>query len=207
MKKIAALLALVLSPVTAHAQFFVEGTVGGAKARLDAFQDQGFSTDEATGTWSLNAGYMFNRFLGIESGYRQLGEVGLSTTTGFSGRFAGQPFTAAGAASLKAETQGFHVGPVFETFIDRFRLNARVGMFAWRSDVTASAPGAGSYAGQAIPAGGSVKDRQDGLDPYFGLGASYAITGNAFFGLSWTRFRVLDDIDIDAWEVRLKYGF
>lgn len=205
MKKIAALLALALLPATVHAQFFVEGSVGAAKANLDAFKDQGFSTDEATGTWSLSAGYMFNRFLGIEAGYRAFGETELRTTVGSSGTFGGQPFS--GAASLKAEAKGFHVGPVFETFIERFRLNARVGMFAWRSDVSASAPGAASYAGQAIPAGGSVEDRQDGLDPYVGLGASYAMTNNAFFGLSWTRFRVLDEIDIDAWEVRLKYAF
>lgn len=207
MKKTAALLAFLLLPAAAHAQFFVEATVGGAKADLADYKDLGFSTDEATGTWSLSAGYMFNRFLGIEAGYRAIGEGGISAAGGLSGTFAGQPFTAVGAAAVKAETKGWLVGPVFETFIERFRLNARAGMFAWQSDVTASAAGTASYAGQTIPLNGSIEDKHDGLDPYVGLGASYAMTDNAFLGLSWTRFRIVDEIEVDAWEVRLKYSF
>jgi hypothetical protein len=33
------------------------------------------------------------------------------------------------------------------------------------------------------------------------------MTPKAFFGLSLTRFRVLDEIDVDAWDLRLKYSF
>lgn len=195
MKRTAALLALIMVPAAAHAQFFVEGTFGGAKADLRDFEGQGFSTDEASGTWSLGAGYMFNRFLGIEAGYRSIGEAELTSFGAVSGTFGGQPFSSAGPLSLKTDAAGVHVGPLFETYIERFRLNARVGMFAWKSDITVST------------AGSSIKDKDDGLDPYVGLGVSYAVTGNAFFGLSWTRFRILDEIDVDAWDIRLKYSF
>ena len=205
MRKFVALLALIAVPVASQAQFFVEGTFGGADADLDEFEAQGFSTDNASGTWSLGAGFMFNRHLGIEAGYRALGEHEVSAIGAASTRVGGQPFVAAGAAAAKAETQGVYVGPVFETYIERFRLLARAGMFAWQSDVTAS--GAASYAGQAVPAGGSITDKDDGLDPYVGLGASYALTSNAFLGLSWTRFRILDEVKVDAWDIRLKYAF
>jgi opacity protein-like surface antigen len=179
MKKTTALLALILLPAAAHAQLFVEGAFGGAKADLGEFQDLGFSTDEASGTWSLGAGYMFNRHLGIEAGYRAIGESEVSSP----------------AAVTKTDAKGVYVGPLFETYIDRFRLNARAGMFAWKSDITLST------------SAGSVKDKDDGLDPYAGVGVSYAMTENAFFGLSWTRFRVLDEIDVDAWDIRLKFSF
>lgn len=179
MRKTAALLALILLPVTAHAQFFVEGAFGGAKADLGEFQDLGFATDEASGTWLLGTGYMFNRHLGMEAGYRAIGDSEISSP----------------AAVTKTDAKGLYVGPLFETYIDRFRLNARAGMFAWKSDITLTTGGI------------SAKDKDDGLDPYAGVGVSYAMTDNAFFGLSWTRFRVLDEIDIDAWDIRLKFSF
>lgn len=195
MKKSAVLLALLLLPAAAHAQFFVEGAFGGAKADLREFEAPSFATDEASGTWSLGAGYMFNRHLGIEAGYRAIGESEIRSLAGASGTFGGVPFSSAGALSLKADARGVIVGPLFETFIERFRLNARAGMFAWKSDITLTSGGA------------TARDKDDGLDPYAGVGVSYAMTGNAFFGLSWTRFRVLDEIDVDAWELRLKYSF
>jgi hypothetical protein len=122
---------------------------------------------------------MFNRHLGIEAGYRAIGESEVSSP----------------AAVTKTDAKGVYVGPLFETYIDRFRLNARAGMFAWKSDITLTTGGV------------SAKDKDDGLDPYAGVGVSYAMTENAFFGLSWTRFRVLDEIDVDAWDIRLKFSF
>ena len=193
MKRTLALFAFVLAPALAHAQFFLEGTFGGAKADLDDFAAQGFSTDNAAGTWSLGGGFMFNRFLGIEAGYRAIGEMEMTSAAPLNGTFGGQPFS--GALSLKADAAGVYVGPVFETFIERFRLIARAGMFAWKSDITLTT------------AGGSSTQKDDGFDPYVGLGASYAMTDRAFFGLSWTRFRTLDELDTDTWEVRLKYSF
>ncbi len=195
MNKTIALIALFLLPVAAHAQFFVEGTFGGAKADLRDFEDLGFSTDEASGTWSLGGGYMFNRFLGVEAGYRSIDDFEITSFGAVSGTFGGTPFSSAGPLSIKADAAGVYVGPLFETFVDRFRLNARIGMFAWKSDVTLSS------------AAGAVKDKDDGLDAYAGLGVSYAMTNNAFFGMSWTRFRVLDEIDVDAFDLRLKYTF
>lgn len=191
MKRTVALLALLALPVAAHAQFFAEGTFGGAKADLDDFQTQGFTADDASGTWSLGGGYMFNPFLGVEAGYRSIGEAELTSLGAVSGTFGGAPFSSAGPLSIKADAKGVYVGPLFETFVERFRLNARAGMFAWKSDVTV----------------GALTHKDDGLDAYAGLGVSYAMTSNAFFGMSWTRFRVLDEIDVDAWEIRLKYSF
>jgi OOP family OmpA-OmpF porin len=195
MKKTVALLALIALPAIAHAQFFVEGAFGGAKADLRDFEDLGFSTDEASGTWALGGGFMFNRFFGVEAGYRSIGDSEITSFGAVSGSFSGQPFSSAGPLSIKADAKGVYVGPLFETFVDHFRLNARVGMFAWKSDITTTSGGA------------AVKDKDDGLDAYAGVGFAYEVTGNAFFGMSWTRFRVLDEIDVDAFDIRLKYSF
>jgi hypothetical protein len=188
---VAALFALVVVPATARAQFYLEGTFGGTRIDLDEFQTQGFSVDEASGTWSIGGGYMFNPFLGIEAGYRAFEEFELTSPGAFSGTFGGRPFSSAGAVNLKADAQGVYVGPVFETYIERFHLQARAGGFAWKSDVTV----------------GGATHKDDGFDAYAGLGVSYAMTPKAFFGLSLTRFRVLDEIDVDAWDIRLKYSF
>ena len=205
MNRIAALLALAALPLSAQAQFFVEGTLGGVRADLGEFRDRGFATDEADGTWSLGGGYMFNRHLGIEAGYRALGESVIRTAGGASATFGGQAFAASGGAVASAEVQGIYLGPVFETFIDRFRLHARAGMYLWEAEVRAV--GAATYAGLPIPPGGALEDKQDGIDPYVGLGVSYAVTDRTFLGLSWTGFRVLDDIRFHAWDVRLKFSF
>jgi hypothetical protein len=174
--KTAAVLALVLLPAAAHAQFFVEGTFGAGRVNLDDFRALGFSGDDAAGTWSFGGGYMFSPYLGIEAGYRSFGDF---------------EFTAPGPATLRADAKGVYVGPVFETYVERFHLNARAGGFAWKSDVTL----------------GGATQKDDGFDGYVGLGASYAMTPKAFFGLSFTRYRVLDEVDVDAWDIRLKYSF
>ena len=178
MRRTLALLALILLPAAAHAQFFVEGTFGGAKADLRDFENLGFITDDSTGTWSLGGGYMFNRFLGVEAGYRSIGDFEANSV----------------ALSTKSDAKGVHVGPLFETFVDRFRLNARIGVFSWKSDTTQSS-GASTITG-----------KDDGLDAYVGLGAAYAMTEKAFFGMSWTRYR-LDELNVDAFDIRLKYSF
>ena len=172
MKRTLALLALILLPAAAHAQFFVEGAFGGAKADLRDFEDQGFATDDSTDTWSLGGGYMFNRFLGVEAGYRAMGDTEISAPAG----------------STKSDATGIYVGPLFETFVERFRLNARIGVFSWKSDPS------------------TFTGKDDGLDAYVGLGAAYAMTEKAFFGLSWTRYR-LDEVNVDAFDIRLKYSF
>jgi OOP family OmpA-OmpF porin len=172
MKRTLALLALILLPAAAHAQFFVEGTFGGAKADLRDFEDLGFLTDDSTGTWSLGGGYMFNRFLGVEAGYRAIGDTEIRSPAG----------------STKSDATGIYVGPVFETFVERFRLNARIGLFSWKSDPS------------------TFTGKDDGLDAYVGLGAAYAMTEKAFFGLSWTRYR-LDEVNVDAFDIRLRYSF
>jgi len=110
-------------------------------------------------------------------------------------RAIGKNEVSSAAAVSESDAKGLYVGPLFETYIERFRLKARAGMFAWKSDITLTSGGV------------AARDKDDGLDPYAGVGVSYAMTDNAFFGLSWTRFRVLDEIDIDAWDIRLKFAF
>jgi hypothetical protein len=198
-------LVLALSPLAAHAQFFVEATFGKGLGDYSTFENQGFSSDRADSTWSAGIGYMFNRFVGIEAGYRGLGESGVSSPNAQSGAIGRVKFNSPGPFALKIESSGVYVGPVLETYIDRVRLNARVGGYFWKSDVTAS--GAGTFDNRTIPAGGVVTSSQEGVSAYVGAGAQYLLAGGLSLGGSFTRYRVLDDIRVDCWDLRLKYSF
>jgi hypothetical protein len=195
MKRLAAVCALAFAPLAAHAQFFIEGALGKAKADLDDFRDQGFLTDRTANSGALGVGYMFNRFIGFEAGYRQLGEARLRATGAASATIGDQLFVTTGDATLKVKSSGAYVGPVFETFVGRFDLIARAGMFIWKSEFEAS--GAGAFSA----------NKTDGMDPYAGVGIAYRMTPRTSAGVSWTRFKVLEDVRIEVWDLRLKFYF
>lgn len=195
MKRLAVACALALAPFAAHAQFFIEGAVGKAQADLDDFRDQGFLTGRTANSGALGVGYMFNRFLGFEAGYRRLGEARLRSTGAASATIGEHLFVTTGDATLQVESAGAYLGPVFETFVGRFDLIGRAGMFIWRSEFTAS--GAGAY----------PTDKTDGMDPYAGVGVAYRMTPRTSAGVSWTRFKVLEDVRVDVWDLRLKLYF
>lgn len=200
---IAALLSLV--SLAANAQPFVEVALGKGLTNFNDYERQGFSSDRADPTSSIAVGYMFNRFIGVEAGYRDLGEAGIQSSnpqTGAIGRFA---FASTGPLSVQIESSGWFAGPVFETYIQRVRLNARLGIYAWKADATAS--GTGTFDNQTLPATGSVKSTGEGISAYAGAGVTYMLTSKASVGAAYTRFRVLEDIKVNCWDVRLKYAF
>ncbi len=194
-------LALWLCALAAQAQFFAEVALGKGLTNYNDFEDQGFSSDRADATWSVGIGYMFNRFVGIEAGYRDLGETGISAPGPQAGAIGRLKFNSPGPLNVRIESAGVFLGPVFETYIERFRLNARMGGYFWSADVTAT--GAGTFDNKPVPAASS----DEGVSPYFGVGASYMLAGGLSAGIAWTRFQILDDLRVDAWDLRLKFSF
>lgn len=176
--KALAILAMTLFPFLAQAQVFVEGTIGQASADVEGFP--GWDIDDKDTTWSLGAGYMFNRHFGIEASYRDLGEVKVSL----------------GPASGTAEADGYTLGvrgvvPV----TPKVDLMGHFGFFLW--DVTERAFFNG------VP---SDSFSDDGNDPYFGVSAYYNVTPQLSVGGGWTRFDV-NDSDADSLDLRVKYSF
>ena len=72
MRKLAVLVGLTLAPLVSHAQGFVELSIG--QVRMDLEAPPGWSTDGSDSTWAVGGGFMFSPHVGLEAGYRSLGE-------------------------------------------------------------------------------------------------------------------------------------
>jgi opacity protein-like surface antigen len=182
-KKLLVGLALAVAPVMAHAQGYLELSIGNASADLGGVGAN--SVDDSDTTFAIGGGYMFNPNLGIEAGYRELGEV--------SATFVIPPDTI--RATL--ESSGFYVGAVGRFQIaERFSITPRAGLFFWEVD------GRGTLNGAPT----NVRTSDDGNDLYFGIAASYALTRQFELGVGWTRYDLGGD-DVDVVEAKFAVRF
>jgi OOP family OmpA-OmpF porin len=184
MKKLVAILALCLTPLHAGAQGFLELGIGQSDVDID-FGSLGFpSSDTKDTSWNLSGGWMFNPMIGLEVGYRDLGEA-TATVTGPGGT---------GTATLEAD--GFQFGAVARIPVGGagFSVVPRIGLFMWDASVR------GVVNGALIAA-----DDADGTDLYFGIGVDYAIRQFSI-GAHFARFD-LDDVDVNVIELRLGLRF
>jgi OOP family OmpA-OmpF porin len=182
MKRAVVALALSVASLTVHAQPFVE--LGFGQSDMDV--DFGFpSQDTKDTTFNISGGWMFTPMIGIEIGYRDLGEAGGSITG------------PGGAGSVTFEAEGFQLGAVGRIPLgsSAFSIVPRVGLFKW--DVK----------GRGVVNGVQVSSLdEDGTDLYFGVGADYSINKNLYLGAHWARFD-LDDVDVDVIELRVGWRF
>lgn len=180
MKKLAAILALSFTPLMAHAQGFVEFSVG--QASVDLGDLGATSVDDTDTTWAIGGGYMFHPNVGAEIGYRHLGEASATFISGGD------------VIRATAEVTGIFAGAVGRIPVsERFNIVPRAGLYLWESE------GRGFLNGVQV-----VSADDDGTDIYFGVGASYAVSRQVDMGLAWTRFDI-DGDDVDA--IELKVGF
>jgi OmpA-OmpF porin, OOP family len=185
MKHAVAALALSLASFTAHAQPFVELGFGQSDVDVDFISLGATSQDTKDTTFNISGGWMFTPMIGIEIGYRDLGEVSGS-------------MTAPGVTStVTFEAEGFQLGAVGRIPLgtSAFSIVPRVGLFKW--DVK----------GRGVVNGVQVSSLdEDGTDLYFGVGADYSISKNLHVGAHWARFD-LDDLDVDVIELRVGWRF
>ena len=129
-------------------------------------------------------GYQFNRNLGLELAYVDLGKASYS---GFAG-----PDPVVGG---KVEVTGFNLSAVGAWPVAaNFDVFGKIGFLAWEdkaSDVTGGVP---------------FSDKIDGTDLSFGFGAAWHLTRNVRLRVEWERFRV-DDTDADLFSVGAVYKF
>lgn len=181
---LAILLAIGMTGSSVHAaeesNLFIEAGVG--KSSIDIDGAPGVSVDEDDMSFSIGAGYSFNKMFAIEAGYVDLGEVKVSIPE--------IDYTATASAD------GFYVGPRLTLEITpQFEAYGRVGMLAWDAEAKDSN-------------GFSVSD--DGTDVYFGIGAAYKISDQVSLGADWTRYAFEsdgDDADVDTFGAKLKFNF
>ncbi|HVE54962.1 MAG TPA: outer membrane beta-barrel protein, partial [Ramlibacter sp.] len=143
------------------------------------------SEDTKDTTFNISGGWMFTPFIGVEIGYRDLGEA--------SGSVTGP----GGTGTVTLEAEGFQLGAVGRIPVGSsgFSIAPRVGLFKWDAKVRGVVNGAQIAASD-----------EDGTDLYFGVGADYSISRNLSVGAHWARFD-LDDIDVDVIELRVGWKF
>lgn len=182
---IAVLLAGLLSASAFAADngFYIGAGVGGAKYDLGA-GDLGLTTgnvDDTDTGYKIFGGYNFNKNIGLELAYVDLGDVSFNGTVG------------ATAVNGGGDTQGFNISAVFTAPInDRFSIFGKVGAFAWDADFNANSA--------AVRATGSGS----GTDFSAGLGAAYHLNRNVSLR---TEYECFDDVDASLWTVGVAYKF
>lgn len=201
-KKAIALTGLVaatagISPVALAQQdagFYAGGSLGQAKLKdaCTGLTDIGFvgSCDDKDTAWKIFGGYQFNRNLGVEAGYTDLGEA---TATG---TVLGLP------VSAKAKAKGFEILGVGTFPInEQFAVYGKAGFFRW--DVDSSATGGGV----------SVAIGDKGTDFTFGLGLKYNFTKNVAARLEFQRYNDVGNdattgqSDVNVWSLGLQFKF
>jgi OOP family OmpA-OmpF porin len=142
------------------------------------------SVDGKDTGWKLYGGHMFNRNLGVELAYVDLGK------TRYSGTFFGAPVIGG-----RVEVTGFNLAAIGAIPVSTaFSVFGKLGIFSWDAeakDTTAGVP---------------FSERSDGNDVFFGAGVSYSFTRNLSLRGEWERFQ-LDDVDADLLSVGFVYRF
>lgn len=168
---------LINVPASAQDAGFYAGIAFGRSDFKDACAGVPIACDDADTAWKLFGGYQFNKYLGAEFGYVDLGKASANGTI------------LGAAASATAKAKGWELlGVGTLPFSDKFSAYGKAGLFRWDADVSATAviPG-------FAPAAVSASD--NGTDVTFGLGLKYDHTKNIGVRLEWQRYK---DVGNDA---------
>lgn len=136
----------------------------------------------------LGGGYDFNRYVGIEAGYMDGGDIALSAISDGTGAV-----WTAGNVRISTTMTGLFLGlngylPVSE----RTRLTARAGLLAWDVD------------GHVVNPPTTVATTDDGNDPYIGIGAELDLDESATLNFNFASY---DEVEIDSVELGIKLRF
>lgn len=141
--------------------------------------------------WKFYGGYDFNKYIGIELAYVDLGEAEVSATSSAP---------VVGTASVDAEADGFAFAVVA-----RYPLNQQVDLFGKLGGFVWEVEG-----GASVSVGGStlaLTGEDDGNSVMFGLGAEYEFNDNIGIRAEWERFEQVANSDVDMFSIGLEYDF
>ena len=185
LRQAAALAALAFAPALAQAQGFVELGFGQATYDLSEVEDLGFTLDDKDTTFAISGGYMFHPMIGAEIGFRDLG--------GVKGTIAGP----GGTGTIKVDVSGVFFGLLGRVAVtERLSVVPRFGFYMWELEASGSVTSGGFVF--LIPA-----ESDSGTDPYFGIGARYAVSKQVHVGVHYAQFDIGgDEVDV----IELKFG-
>lgn len=128
------------------------------------------SANTRTEGWKVYTGYQFNKYLGVEGGYANLNDMTART----------------GSVTTNMDSDAWTLAAVGSyPLTDKFSLTAKLGAAYVLTD-------------KNVKVGTALTQRtgDDGYQPNYGVGVSYALVDNFKLRAEWERFD-LDDINID----------
>lgn len=164
----------------------------------------GAGADQRSTGFKAYAGYQFNRYLALEGGFADFNDVKATVTYTQTGNPRGSSyFTAENDAWMLAA-----VGTLPVT--DKVSVFAKLGASNWSSNQRASSA---LITGQLIDSATYPYPQTDkvyrGVDPYYGVGASYALLDNLALRAEWERFKFdapnINHIDLMTAGISMKF--
>lgn len=168
------------------AGFYVGGSLGQSSFDKEIVREliTSGTVDTSDTGFKVFGGYQFNRNVGLEVAYVDLGKASYSGFAGPDPVIGGKvEVTGVNLSAIGA----WPVAPNFDVF-------GKIGFLSWEdkaSDVTGGVP---------------FSDKIEGTDLSFGFGAAWHLTRNVRLRVEWERFRV-DDTDADLFSVGAVYKF
>lgn len=186
--RLASVIALLFAS-SAHAQFYVGATGGTSKSKLNAdglnvqFLDLGFTasrtqTDDNDSSARVFGGYQINRYLAVEAGYADLGELSFGAVV--------QPM---GSLTKRIKTSGYDLSAlVMYPVTDRFNVFARAGAARLERKSSFLTTGSVELLSAII-----ANDKTTQNKTTFGAGVTFGITKNIWMRAEYAQYRRFQD--------------
>ena len=173
----------------AHAQWYVGATGGTSKTKLNPdglnvqFLDLGYTSsttrsDDSSSSLRAFGGYKFNRYLALEAGYSDLGNVSFGATV-----------VPVGTLEKRTKTNGYDISAVvMYPILDRLNVFARVGTFSSERKSQFTATGS-----VELLNGISADSKQKQNKTTLAAGLTYNIASNIDMRLEYAQYRKYED--------------
>lgn len=164
----------------------------------------GGSVDQRSMGVQAYAGYQFNKYFALEGGFADFNDV--KAIVNYTNLPAPR-----GTSYFKAENDAWLLGAVGTLpLTDKVSLFAKLGASNWSSKQQVTSTNLNSnpqlITNPGFPQGHSMTR---GTDPYYGLGASYALLDNLVLRAEWERFKFdaphIDHIDLMTAGIQIKF--
>ena len=155
------------------------------------------NVDSSGTTWKAYAGFGLNKFVAFEAGYADLGKVVTQYSTSISpddideilsDTYSVHPYQGDGWFGAAVFT--WPVNP------DVFAVHARVGAFAWNSDIDVRVISGGT---------GNVSGDDSGTDMMYGIGMELRLNPAWSLVVEWERYELNESLDVPS--VGVKFSF